>query len=61
MPATAWTDEWPPHAAAAHPHRPRRAAAIRQSRQLQVSGYRAPKPSRAQPSFRDAGATVVSV
>jgi hypothetical protein len=41
--------------------RPRRAAAIRQSRQLQVSGYPAPKPSRAQPSFRDAGATVVSV
>ncbi len=23
IPATAWTDEWPPHAAAAHPHRPR--------------------------------------
>ncbi|MCA8004330.1 hypothetical protein [Burkholderia cenocepacia] len=41
--------------------RPRRAAAIRQSRPLQVSGYPAPKPSRAQQSFRDAGATVVSV
>ncbi|AWG28619.1 hypothetical protein B9Z07_06960 [Burkholderia cenocepacia] len=41
--------------------RQRRAAAIRQSRRVQGSGYRAPKPSRPQPSFRDAGATVVSV
>ncbi|WP_254605387.1 hypothetical protein [Burkholderia contaminans] len=42
-------------------HAQRRAAAIRQSRQVQISGYRAPKPSRPQLSFRDAGATVVSV
>ncbi|AQQ30142.1 hypothetical protein A8E91_21710 [Burkholderia cenocepacia] len=41
--------------------RQRHAAAIRQSRRVQGSGYRAPKPSRPQPSFRDAGATVVSV
>ncbi|AXK63173.1 hypothetical protein CN645_08140 [Burkholderia sp. IDO3] len=39
----------------------RRASAIRQSRRLQRSGYRAPKPCRAQLSFRDAGSTVVSV
>ncbi|OXI41688.1 hypothetical protein CFB49_25500 [Burkholderia sp. AU17457] len=38
-----------------------RAAAIRQSRRPQVSGYPAPKPSRPQLSFRDARATVVSV
>ncbi|ONW54909.1 hypothetical protein A8E92_03785 [Burkholderia cenocepacia] len=50
IPAPAWTDEWQRHA-----------AAIRQSRRVQGSGYRAPKPSRPQPSFRDAGATVVSV
>ncbi|OXI30898.1 hypothetical protein CFB89_25775 [Burkholderia sp. AU16741] len=37
------------------------AAAIRQSRRPQVSGYPAPKPSRPQLSFRDAKATVVSV
>ncbi|ABK11708.1 conserved hypothetical protein [Burkholderia cenocepacia HI2424] len=41
--------------------RQRRAAAIRQARRVQGSDYRAPKPSRPQPSFRDAGATVVSV
>jgi len=41
--------------------RQRRAAAILQSRRLPISGYRAPKPSRPQLSFRDAGATVVSV
>ncbi|WP_230965804.1 hypothetical protein [Burkholderia cepacia] len=39
----------------------RRAAAILQARREQISGYRAPKPSRPQLSFRDAGATVVSV
>ncbi|WP_224052850.1 hypothetical protein [Burkholderia cepacia] len=39
----------------------RRAAAILQARREQISGYRAPKPSRSQLSFRDAGATVVSV
>ncbi|WP_141667322.1 hypothetical protein [Burkholderia cepacia] len=39
----------------------RRAAAILQARREPISGYRAPKPSRPQLSFRDAGATVVSV
>ncbi|RQR25515.1 hypothetical protein DIE23_32380 [Burkholderia sp. Bp9143] len=39
----------------------RRAAAIRQSRRLQISGYPAPKPFRPQLSFRDASPTVVSV
>ncbi|CAM2186094.1 hypothetical protein BLAT2472_80246 [Burkholderia latens] len=38
-----------------------RAAGIRRSRQSQISGYPAPKPSRAQPSFCEAVPTVVSV
>ncbi|MFP3502566.1 hypothetical protein [Burkholderia sp. SIMBA_062] len=39
----------------------RRAATVGRSGQLQISGYPAPKPSRPQLSFLDAGATVVSV
>ncbi|RQZ11506.1 hypothetical protein DIE15_26085 [Burkholderia sp. Bp9031] len=39
----------------------RRAAAIRQSSRLRITGYPAPKPSRPQLSYRDAGPTVVSV
>ncbi|RQV56394.1 hypothetical protein DF024_29105 [Burkholderia cenocepacia] len=51
-----------PHVRAAGTNaRQRRAAAIRQPRRLQISGYPAPKPSRPQLSFHDAGATVVSV
>ncbi|NIF39965.1 hypothetical protein F3J14_03415 [Burkholderia sp. Tr-862] len=37
------------------------AAAVRRSGRWQISGYPAPKPSRPQLSFLDAGATVVSV
>lgn len=54
IPATAWTDEWPPHAAAAHPHRPRtRVRAHRRlhrvraacGRSVSVACHRAPAAS----------------